>query len=432
MHPFSFRHASPTVLAFALALTASAADPAPLTLQQALATALLESPTLRAEAFEPRIAEARRLQATLRPNPELSVDFENALGHGSLSGIKSLETTLQLSQLIELGDTRARRLDAATGELSLAQADYEAKRIDVLAEVARRFVETAADSARLSAARRARVLGEQNVDAVRTRVEAAVAPRTELNKARTALALLRIDEEHAEHELAVCRQSLAAALGQTTPTFGPVQADLLTLPAVPEFTVLAARLDNSPSLARFATEARWREAQLRLAQSLRRAGVRVSGGLRRLEATDEFGLVAGVSVPLPVRDQPQAAVREARERRAQTDASAAARRLEVRATLFAVYQEMSHARTALAELRDEAIPLAEETLALTTTGYRAGRYSLLDLLDAQKALAALQRESIDHAAAFHLHVIEIERLLGAPLADTSAPTTTATVSRVTP
>lgn len=392
---------------------ATTADP--LTLPQALARALLKNPSLQAYAFESRIAEARVLQAGIRPNPELAVGAENFLGTGALSGVKGLETTLQLSQIIDLGGSRARRVEAAEGERALADADYETKRADVLAEVARRFVEAVADAEKLAAAHRARELGEQTVAAVRQRVEAAVSSPLDLHKARTSLARLQIDEEHAEHELAAHRQSLAAVLGETEPRFGPTRADLLQLPTVPEFAPLADRVENSPALARFSAEARWLEARVRLAQSLRRSGLRLSGGLRRVEATDDFGFVAGLSIPLPARDQQAGTIREARERRAQLGVSAEALRLEMRATLFDVYQEMVHARTAFTQLQQEVIPIAEETLALAGEGYRNGRFSLLELLDAQKSLIELRGQVVAYAAAFHLHVIEIERLLGAPL-----------------
>jgi outer membrane protein, heavy metal efflux system len=162
-------------------------------------------------------------------------------------------------------------------------------------------------------------------------------------------------------------------------------------------------------------ESRWHQAQVRLAQSLRRSGLRLNAGLRRVEATDDFGFVAGFSMPLAVRDQTLGQVREAREREAQTAAAAEAARLELRATLFAVYQEMLHARTALTQLRGKIIPDAEQSHALARQGYHDGRFSLLDLLDAQQALLALRAAVVTNATAFHLHVIEIERLLGAPL-----------------
>jgi cobalt-zinc-cadmium efflux system outer membrane protein len=398
---------------------ALAAAGEPITLNEALARALLRSPSLQAYAFEPRVAEARILQAGIRPNPELSVEAENFLGTGALAGVQSLETTLQLSQVIALGDTRTRRIAAATGERALADADYEARRVDVLAEVARRFIESVADTERLDAARTARELGEQTVAAVRQRVDAAVISPLDLYKARTALARLEINEEHAEHELAAHRQALAAALGEAEPQFGPTRADLRQLPAVPEFSVLVARLESSPTLARFPLEARWREAQVRLAESLRRTGARVSGGLRRVEATDDFGFVAGISIALPMRDQQEGTMREARERQAQLGAATSAMRLEMRATLFDVYQEMLHARTALAQLQQEVIPIADKTLALAEQGYRNGNFTLLEMLDAQRSLIELRGQAVAYAAAFHLYVIEIERLLGAPLPDTT-------------
>lgn len=388
---------------------------APLSLSDALAKALLKNPSLQAYAFESRVAEARILQAAVRPNPELSLTAENVLGTGALSGVKGLETTLQLSQVIDLGGSRARRVEVAEGERALAAADYEAKRIDVLAEVAKRFTEAAADAERHAAAHRALELGEQTVAAVRQRVAAAVVSPLELHKARTALARLQIGEEHAEHELAAHRQSLAAILGEEAPSFGPLRADLLTLPAVPEFVAIAARLEQSPMLARFAVEARWREAQVRLARSLRRTGLSVSGGLRRVESTDDFGFVAGVAMPLHRREQNEGTIRETRERRAQLDASAEALRLEMRATLFDVYQEMLHARTALNQLQQEIIPSAEAALGLADKGYRSGRFSLLELLDAQKSVIDSRSQTVDYAVAFHLHVIEIERLIGGPL-----------------
>jgi len=398
-----------------------ATPPPAFTLNQALAAALLHNPSLQAQAYESRVAEARVLQAGVRPNPELSAGFENLLGTGAHSGVKSLETTLQLSQLIELGDSRARRVAVAEGELALAAADASARRVEILADVAQRFIETVADTERFQVARRARELAEETVAAVRIRTEAGVVSRVELNRARIELARLQIEEEHAEHKLASCRQHLAAVVGQPRPEFGETEAELLSLPGLPEFEVLAARLEASPTLTRFETEARWREAESQLAQSLRRSGLRVSAGLRRLEAPDDFGFVAGVSMPLPVRDPYPGVAREARERRAQLVPAREAARLSLRAALFEMYQEMVHARTSIEQLTREVIPAAEESLLLITEGYQAGRFPLTELLEAQRTLIELRPQVLSQAAEYHLHLVTIERLLGAPVQVASTP-----------
>src|SRR5512133_3421062 len=49
----------------------------PLDLSEAMALSLLRHPELRMFSADIRIAEARRLQAGLRPNPELEVEVEN-------------------------------------------------------------------------------------------------------------------------------------------------------------------------------------------------------------------------------------------------------------------------------------------------------------------------------------------------------------------
>jgi cobalt-zinc-cadmium efflux system outer membrane protein len=376
---------------------------------------LIKSPILQSYSFEQRAADARILQAGIRPNPELAITTENFLGTGAVSGVKGLETTLQLSQILDIGGTRAKQVEAAQNERALVDADYQLEHIEVMAEVARRFTEAVADAERLGVARRAVKVAQETVSAVRLRVEAGAVSSVELYKARNALAVLRLEEQHADHKLAVCRQMLAAAMGETSADFGTVAGDLMRLPRVPDFESLATRLEQSPVIARFASEARWREAQVRLAESLRRTGLQVSGGLRRLEATNDFGLVAGVSIPLGFRNQQAGAIREARERRAQVEVSAKAAQLELRATLYQVYQEMLQSRSTLDQLQKEIIPTAEETLSLTEQGYRCGRYSLLELLDIQKSLIELRGQLVANAAAYQLHVIEIERLIGGPI-----------------
>ena len=76
---------------------------------------------------------------------------------------------------------------------------------------------------------------------MQARVAVGAASPVELNQARNTLAGLHLAVEHAEHELLVCHQSLAAILGENRPSFGAVHADLQTLPALPEFEDLAAK-----------------------------------------------------------------------------------------------------------------------------------------------------------------------------------------------
>ena len=77
-----------------------------LTLADALRAAAASNPALRGAPFELQALEGRRQQAAVRPNPELELEFENFAGSGDMSGTEALESTLALSQLIELGGKR--------------------------------------------------------------------------------------------------------------------------------------------------------------------------------------------------------------------------------------------------------------------------------------------------------------------------------------
>src|SRR3989304_3671920 len=123
-----------------------------LTLRQALALALQGNPDLAAFSWEVRAAEARVVQARLRPNPELGVSLEEFAGSGPRAGVKAAEFALQLSQVIELGGKRMKRAQAAQFERDLSAWDYEAKRLDVLTQTAQAYVELLTAQKRLELA----------------------------------------------------------------------------------------------------------------------------------------------------------------------------------------------------------------------------------------------------------------------------------------
>jgi hypothetical protein len=91
-----------------------------LSLRDVLRLTLLRNPELSAFTFEQRAAEARTIQAGVLPNPALSAELENIGGTGSTTkGVRAAEATLQLSQLIELGGKRAKRMHLAGLERDL-------------------------------------------------------------------------------------------------------------------------------------------------------------------------------------------------------------------------------------------------------------------------------------------------------------------------
>ncbi|MGH8628315.1 MAG: TolC family protein, partial [Gammaproteobacteria bacterium] len=95
------------------------------------------------------------------------------------------------------GSKRQRRVDAAQKAQGLLAVEVQARQLDVLAEVTRRFIHVAADQQQIALTRRARELAAKTVAEVEKRVKAAKSPEVELHRARIALTRAQVEEEHA-------------------------------------------------------------------------------------------------------------------------------------------------------------------------------------------------------------------------------------------
>jgi cobalt-zinc-cadmium efflux system outer membrane protein len=409
-----------------LALTLSVAHAAEffeprgeLALSDAIAAALLRNPALQSADFEVRAADARVTQAKLRPNPELGITLENFGGSGTLQGTDALESTLTLSQVIELGGKRGRRVAAASFGRDTVSLERNAQQLDVLAEVTRRFIDVAEQQQQLLLTRRATELTDKTLSAITQRVEAARAPQAEKSRAAIALGRTRLEEQQATQTLLSAHRRLAALWGSTDPRFGDAKADLFDLPPVANFDALMAKLKTNPDFLRFASEARLRDAEWQLAMAQAKSDVTVGGGFRRFEETGDTGFVVNFSMPLPFANRNQGAIKEAAIRRDQVAVEEQAVFITTQATLFEFYQQLQLARAEVTGLRSQLIPQAEAALKQTRDGYERGRFSYLELADAQRELLELQRTSIAVAATYHRVLAEIERLTREPLAQVS-------------
>lgn len=427
MNVFTARAGRACFMAVALLTSgvAGAAAPDGLTLREAIAAALAGNPELRTYAFELRAAQAREQQAGLRPAPELSIEAENFAGSGETRAYDAAETTLALSQVLELGGKRGARIDLARAGSGAVDIERQAAQLDVLAEVTRLFIAVARAQERLALARSATALGERTVEASQRRVEAAKSPHAEMDRARIALDRYRLDEQAAVADLDSARKQLAAMWGASQPVidgraFGEVRAELFALPRTGDFAALAGRLAGNPDFLRFASEARLRDAELRLATTLRRPDLTLSGGLRRFEETGDHGFVASLSLPLFSGRRAGGFVAEAEAERARVDAQRRAAEVRAEATLYALHRQLARAVAEARTLGDDIRPRAAEALKETEYAYTRGRYSYLELVDAQREYLSVQAALIEAAASAHALRAEIERLTNAPLANASA------------
>uniref|UniRef100_UPI002148D6B3 TolC family protein n=1 Tax=Tahibacter caeni TaxID=1453545 RepID=UPI002148D6B3 len=116
----------------------------------------LEAAFARVEAFHPDLKMFRQTAAGLasevdraaqKPPLTVGAELENAFGNGAAAGVGGAELSLNLASVLERGDKRAARTALARSRLDAVDNARAIKRLDLLAEVARRYLDVVAAQA---------------------------------------------------------------------------------------------------------------------------------------------------------------------------------------------------------------------------------------------------------------------------------------------
>ena len=399
-----------------LAVQAQAAErqsPA-ISLPQALQRALAANPRLTAAERDIGIAGGLRIQAGVLPNPEVSFELDNALGSGPYKGLRSAETNLQLSQLVELGGKREARIAASEAGIGAAVWQRRATRLEVLSETAIAFITI------ISLQRRIEIFDEQIasfdqlIPLLQRRVQEGASSPAETLRAQVAADLFRVERERAKTQLALARRDLAILMGDSSARFGNAVGRLTNIGQPPSFQSIVKAIEANPQLLRWTAVTAQRNAELLIARLKAIPDPRISAGWRHFQDTNDNAVRLGVSIPIPVFDQNTGNIIAAQETVAKTDAERAINKLVLTSIVGRAYDTLTGALAEIKLLRSSVIPNARSASETMFSGYTQGRFTLLELLDVRGSLLqALLREQ-EALQNFHIAIATIEGLVGNP------------------
>jgi cobalt-zinc-cadmium efflux system outer membrane protein len=389
---------------------AAAVEPAgPLTLRQALATAMLHSPDLAGASWEVRMAEARAIQASLPPNPEIGFDLE------SISSPRVVETVLSLGQVIFLSDKLARQKQVATLERDMSGWDWEARRIRVYSDTTKTFVALVAAQERLALAEEIVGISQKLLDTAGERVRSGKASPLEEMKAKVELSTVRADLEQARQAVLAARQRLAATWGGTTPKFAKAEGRLEAGGAIPTAEQVFCLVEQNPEVARWTTEMQRRQAVVRLERRKAIPDLTLGGGFKREKAAGEAaakGFTVGAAIPIPIFDRNQGGIKESRYNVAKGHEEQRATKARVLTELADAFQTMASAYARSAILGKEVVPEAQKAFDAASAGYNEGKFPYLDVLDAQRTVFDARVQHLEALAEYLAAVADIEGLVG--------------------
>lgn len=379
-------------------------------------------PDLRLFGSQRSVLEAERDLAAQRPAWIAGAAVDNVFGSGAVSGVKGAEITLSLASVFERGGKLDARRAFAQSRIDALAVDRESRRLDLLAETARRYLGIVAAQRRIELAQFDIGQRKRTVAAARQRLVAGASPESGLLTAQAALARAELDRARSEQSLLAARQHLAALWGERDPGFANVAGDPYALPKIEEATALAGLLDRSPELTRFVDARRIGEARVRLAQSQASADIDWQIGVRRLQDGGDTALIGSVSMPLGARSRAEPGIRGAQAELAVLETEREAKGLSLYSTLVEAHGRYRVGALEVARLKDEVLPRMSRAENAAEYAYRAGAISYLELALLQADSVAVRKQRLDTALDAQLALIEIQRLTGESfLAPPSAP-----------
>ncbi|MEX0944944.1 MAG: TolC family protein [Balneolaceae bacterium] len=391
-----------------------------LTFSQALAKTLTESPELEVFAWQVRVAEAERIQASLLPNPTVGAEMENFAGTGPFEGYDARETTVRLSQKVLLGADRLKQKRAAGLTKELAGWDYEAKRLDVLTELTKAFVSAVEAQQQLEQQRELFSVAEQLFKTVSAQVEAGKVSKLQQTKAQVELSRARIELERVRNQKESTFSKVASFWSAQVPEFTAVEGSLEVTQSLPEFQMVSDYIERNPDVARWTTELQHREAVLSVAKAEGIPDISISVGYRWMQDIDAEAAVVGVSIPLPFFNRNQGNVRAARYQLSRAQNQQRAVLIEAKQSLQQNFNTLHASYFEVQQLKEEVLPGAETAYQAALSGYRQGKFDFLEVLDAQRTLFETQTRYVQSLAEFNRAVADVERLIGTSLNEISS------------
>jgi outer membrane protein, heavy metal efflux system len=360
----------------------------PWTLDAVLAAALAQHPVVEAAQARLSAAEGRRQTAKTLPNPVATYWAENLTLPGGSGAVIDRESSIYGTFPLEPFLQRGSRIAQAGGEVRAAQASVTAAQQRVAADAVHAFYRVALAQAAREAMRDNLTAIDEVVGYLRNRVAQGAAPEGDLIRAE-------VERDRADAELTMGDVELLRAQAALRPYLGDAgrvadirvtapdwAGETLTLAPMAEFTAhaLSNRADLVAGRAR--TEAAAGALALEHSMVVRQLGA--SFGMKRTGGTNS--MVGGISFTLPFFDRNHGEIQ-----RATSEHQAAALETKwleraIASEVEAEYQVAERLAARASSLQPSFLRRATESRQIALSTYQEGAMTLLQVLDATRAL----------------------------------------------
>jgi cobalt-zinc-cadmium efflux system outer membrane protein len=390
--------------------------PARLTLDEALRIAEARSPAIAAARTTTAIANADVVGAGKRPNPSITIDLQGwpLSQQDRPPFFDDQQLTVALEQELEPGGRRGLRQQVAQIGVEISKASSRDHLRRLRFDVRRAYLQAVLAKADHDAAR----VTLEDIDKVlainRARFEHGELSGIELRRLQVERHRFADDLLAAELTLRNTRSSLLAVLNLRPLDQEFDTADDLAAPSLDTGSETATpdhALAGRPDLDALRLTEQRAGTEEQLQHALRTSAFALGAGWQRDFGTN--ALVVNARIPLPLANRNEAgiarAVAERRLAASRTEEVTTAAALEIQLAANGV----ANSRTRVENIERDYLTNAREARDIVLASYRAGAATLIDYLDAQRALREAQRAHNRALFDYRLSIFALEAASGA-------------------
>lgn len=337
------------------------------------------------------------------PNPSFTYDLQT-----SQLGWHGRQEIYSFSQLIEVGGKREYRFKIASNEYYAALYGYETTKLERLYQLTKNFVQTVAAQELYQIAVEEQDIAAKFMEITHAKFESDKVSLVERNKTllMKSMADLNLRQKRASFETA--KKNLAVQWSAIDRDFDFVAFPLYDTAPPASLDDYLSKLCDQPEIVHslYKYRAAHNNLQLEKAERLPDPTFTVGYG----NSAGDKGLVAGIDVPIPIWNQNQGNIKKAQYEMLKTGDEGKQLWITLEAKLSNAYVELVRSYEEVEDMKNILLKTAEEGFALAGEGYREGKFTYLDVLEAKRSLFEIREKYIQALANYHTKKAEIEFL----------------------
>jgi cobalt-zinc-cadmium efflux system outer membrane protein len=398
--------------------TQSATPPSgrPLTLSEAVQIFMKQNLQLIAARYDIDTADAEKITARLRPNPELQIgtsDLPTSL-HGPL--IKEQTFDYGITQTFELGGKRNKRIEVANANAELTRGQFELAIWQLTNDLKKKFYTVLLNQALLSVAKENQQTFDEILKASAELVRLGEIAGLDLKRLEVEKLKFDTDVANSERDYEVALRDLRVTLGgDYRATDVSVAGTLDYQPYSFSLTELREKsLSARPDLKSAKLSERAADASIRLQNAQRIPDLNLGAGIEQVpEGNSSFFFGVGIALPIHDRNQGERAKALIEKQKAQTQQQLLTNQVLSDVDKALVAFDMQKRRVEL--YRSGVLAKVDDIQNLTQVALKAGESTTLELLDAirtrRETLASYYQTLFD----YEMSLLDLELATATPL-----------------